>query len=347
MRWFKQQGWQVDYVSDGEIDIPDANNQFTIAIKRNPYRFDNIKAYFQLKTIILENNYDIIHCHTPMGGILGRLAAKRVKTNAGILYTAHGFHFYKGASLKNWLIYYPIEKYFAKYTDALITINEEDYNLAVRKLSKCKNIYKIDGVGVDLNKFHLPDNKKELRGRMGYSDNTFIILYVAEFTHRKNHKMLLNEVEQLKKTIVNLKIVFAGNGPLQDKCKAKIRKSDLSMIVDFLGYRNDIDALCKIADILVSPSKQEGLPMGIVEALSSCLPIVCSRIRGHTDVVVNGRNGFLFGLNDRKLMVNLIIKLYNDTGLRHRIAQNNIQDAKKYSIDIAISKMAEIYKSWM
>jgi glycosyltransferase EpsD len=347
MRWFKQQGWQVDYASDGEIDIPDADRQFTISIKRSPYRFDNIRAYFQLKKIITENNYNIIHCHTPMGGILGRLVAMWVGTGVKVLYTAHGFHFYRKAPLKNWLIYYPAEKYFAKYTDVLITINEEDYNLAVEKFSQCKKIYKINGVGVDLERFHLIKNKQELRKSMGYGGNEFIILYIAEFTANKNHLFLLNQIRILRNSIPNLKLLFAGSGDLMDRCKKAAIDLDISNITDFLEYRSDIDKLCGISDIAVSPSRREGLPIGIIEALASGLPIVCSKIRGHVDVVVDGRNGFLFDLNYPNQFNESIIKLYNNIDLRSIISYNNAEDAMKYSVDIALNRMANIYKEFM
>jgi glycosyltransferase EpsD len=130
MRWFREQGWQVDYASAGEEAVCDCDNQYTIRIARSPFNLNNIRAYRELKTLLLQG-YDIIHCHTPMGACLVRLAAR--KDRARVIYTAHGFHFFKGAPLLNWLVFYPIEKYLSKYTDGLVTINEEDYYLANQK----------------------------------------------------------------------------------------------------------------------------------------------------------------------------------------------------------------------
>lgn len=132
MRWFHEQGWQVDYASAGEESVSDCDNQFSICIARSPFSFKNIRAYRQLKKILVENNYDLLHCHTPMGGVLGRLAARKL-WKAGkikVIYTAHGFHFYKGAPLLNWLLYYPVEKCLSRCTDVIVTINEEDYERA-------------------------------------------------------------------------------------------------------------------------------------------------------------------------------------------------------------------------
>jgi glycosyltransferase EpsD len=130
MRWFKEQGWQVDYVSAGEESVSGCDNQYRVSIARSPFNLRNLRAYRDLKAI-LANDYDIIHCHTPMGACLARLTARN--TRAKIIYTAHGFHFFKGAPLLNWLVYYPIEKYLSRYTDCLVTINQEDYYVADQK----------------------------------------------------------------------------------------------------------------------------------------------------------------------------------------------------------------------
>jgi len=347
MRWFRDQSWQVDYVSAGEEKILDCDNQYAISIKRNPFNLKNIRAYKELKEILLLNNYNIIHCHTPMGGFLGRLVAKNIRTKAKVIYTAHGFHFYKGAPILNWLIYYPIEKYLAKYTDILITVNEEDYNIAKRKFSLRKYVSKIDGVGIDLDRFK-PSNKyikNHLRNVFGLNETDFIILYIAEFIPRKNHCLLIDNTRVLKSSIKELKIIFAGTGTLIDKYREKIKNASLSDTVLFMGYRNDIENLCGIADITISPSKQEGLPLSMIECLATGLPIVCSRIRGHIDVISDKRNGLLFNLNNPNQMVSSILKLYDNGNFRNTIIENNLNDRARYSLSIAILKMAEIYNS--
>jgi len=348
MRWFKQQGWQVDYVSDGKIKIKDCDNQYAIPIKRSPYNPNNINAYKRLKKIMM-NEYDIIHCHTPMGGVLGRLAAKNIRIKTKVIYTAHGFHFYHGAPLINWLLFYPIEKQLAKYTDILITINDEDYNIAKKNISLCENVCKVNGVGVDLERFKPCDEneKKQLRQDFDINESDFVILYVAEFTPRKNHKLIINSIIKLNEKIKNLKIIFAGTGPLLDKYKNKIKNIGLTKTVLFLGYRNDIEKLCNIADIGFSPSKQEGLPIGVVEYIASGLPVVCSNIRGHVDIVKDKKNGFLFDLNKPEQMIDAITKLYENTNFKNILIENNLKERDKYSHNIAIQKMEEIYKQCM
>ena len=130
MRWFHEQGWLVDYCSAGEENVLDCDVQYSIPIARSPFSLKNIKAYYELKKILKTNNYDVLHCHTPMGGVIGRLAARQLWKNhqIKIIYTAHGLHFYNGAPLINWLLYYPMEKWLFHYTDIFVTINQEDYN---------------------------------------------------------------------------------------------------------------------------------------------------------------------------------------------------------------------------
>ena len=132
MRWFKEQGWQVDYASAGEENVLDCDNQYSISIARSPFNLKNLRALKELRKLLSENHYDILHCHTPMGGVIGRLAAKKLwrEHKIKVIYTAHGFHFYKGAPLLNWLLYYPMEKWLAACTDVIVTINEEDYERA-------------------------------------------------------------------------------------------------------------------------------------------------------------------------------------------------------------------------
>jgi len=346
MRWFREQGWQVDYVSAGENEIPDCDNQYAIPIQRSPYSLKNIAAYKALKKILLQNDYDIIHCHSPMGGVLGRLAAKNTKIRAKVLYTAHGFHFYKGASLFNWLLYYPIEVFFAKYTDALITINEEDYCNAKKRLSSCKNIYKIDGVGVDLSKFYprTLEEKAQLRSRLGYSENDFIVTNVAEINKNKNQLLLVRSLQTLKKRIPNLKVLFIGEDyflKTKPKLEQLINQNQLQNTAHFLGYRQDVDELTAISDIAFSASLREGLPVNIIEAMACGVPIVCKKNRGHHSLIENGKSGLLFTSSDE--MIDGILKIHESKAFADTLSKKAIEDSKRYDREIIIKEMAKIY----
>jgi glycosyltransferase EpsD len=347
IQWFKQQGWQVDYASDGEFDIPDADNEFAINIRRNPYDFKNIRAYFQLKNI-LKNGYNIVHCHTPMGGVLGRLVVKNMRTKPAVIYTAHGFHFYKGAPLLNWILYYPIEKYFARFTDAIITINEEDYFRAQKKLGRCGAIYKIDGVGIDPQRFYRTniERKLNLRKRYGFKHDNFLLIYVAELNKNKNHIFLLRQVKNIVKKIPNIKILFIGG----DTCPAAknfIKQNNLESFVFCLGYKNDVENYYALSDVCFSSSIREGLGLNIIEGMATGLPIVCSKNRGHNSLITHNHNGLLFDLHDPNQMTAYIFELYSNNSLREYYSNNNLIDSKKYFISHAIDKMANIYRDFM
>jgi glycosyltransferase EpsD len=346
MKWFKEQGWQVDYCSAGEENVLDCDNQYSISIARSPFSLKNIKALKELKEILNKNQYTIIHCHTPMGGVLGRLAAKRL-WKAGkikVIYTAHGFHFYKGAPLLNWILYYPMEKWLSRYEDALVTINDEDFD----RVKTWGNIYKINGVGVNLSKFHLCTKleKSNFRKELGFSDNDFIITVVAECNKNKNQIMLIRNIAKLKTSIPTLKVLLIGKETLSI-ARNCVEKVNLFDTVQFLGYRNDVDKLTMISDIAFSASLREGLPVNIIEAMACGIPVVCSDNRGHRSLIKNNETGYIFSPKSDKEMVEAIIKLSENQAIREKMGENNIKESKKYAIDIAISDMSNIYNKFM
>lgn len=344
MDWFKQQGWQVDNASPG-IEVGAVDNQYDVCVPRSPFSINSIRAYKQLKRIIKTNKYDMIHVHTPMGAVLGRLAAISArKRGTKIIYTAHGFHFFKGAPLLNWVLYFPIEKLLARVTDTLVTINEEDFKFAKKHLL-AKQIYHIDGVGVNLNIFHPVDidTKNTLRKKYNLTSKDFVVLYTAQFIDRKNHIFLINNLHKIIEKIPQIKILFAGSGETLNYCKSLVSQQNLEDYINFLGARKDIPELCAISDIHLSPSKQEGLAIGNIEAMASGCALILSNIRGHKEVCKNGVNGYLFDLSDPKQMVDAMETLYKNNDLLCSISTTNIENATRFSIEKAIDAMAKIY----
>lgn len=188
-------------------------------------------------------------------------------------------------------------------------------------------------------------DKQELRKELGYTSEDFIIIYVAEFIERKNHTLLIKNISLLQKEIPNLKLILAGKGVLLEKIKNLTGLLGVAPIVWFTGYRRDVEKLCGISNIYISSSIQEGLPIGVVEAMACGIPIVASNIRGHRDIVQHGRNGFLFELDFPDAMITYILELYHNKVLCKNISKNNVIDAKKFSVSVAVEKMAKIYKS--
>lgn len=347
MRWFSEQGYEVHYASMGEEQVLDCDKHFTVPFTRSPFKLSNIAAYHQLKKIIDAENYDIIHTHTPMGSVVTRLAAKTARKNGTrVIYTAHGFHFFTGAPLLNWLIYYPVEKFMARHTDTLITINKEDYERAKRKFST--DVRYVPGVGIDPKKFDFKMSKAEklkLRKSLGLKEDDFVMIYPAELNKNKNQTMLIDAMEQLVKDHPNIHVLLPGLDSMNGYHKKLAEKKGLSSNIHFLGYRNDIPQLLKVSDISVSTSQREGLPVNILEAMSIGLPIITVNCRGNRELVEDGRNGFSINLNDSKDLLSKLINLLNNRTTMDEFYKNNKSYVKKYLLDNVLQEMSLIYNS--
>lgn len=350
MKWFKEQGWEVHVAASGNMDLSYVDKKFNIPIQRSPLRSGNIKAYKELKALINQNKYKIIHCHTPMGGVLSRLAARQArKTGTNVIYTAHGFHFCKGASILNWIIYYPIERWLARLTDCLITINKEDYNLAVNHKFKAKKIEHVHGVGVDTQQFKPLENyqKFELRKSYGYSPDDFLLFYAAEFNKNKNQQLLIHALSLIKDEVPNAKLLLAGNGPLLDECKELAVKMGVDRMVHFLGYRDDIPTLLPICDVAIASSLREGLPVNIMEAMACGLPIVASENRGHSELVNDQINGFLISPENREQFSKRLLELAKSRYIREDMGIQSLYHLKTYSLSQVGLELSDIYSHYM
>lgn len=348
LEWFKSQGYEVHVACNGNPDIPFTDKVFTIPFARMPFDKENKQAYKQLKQIIDTNNYQLIHCHTPMGGIVTRLAARDArKKGTKVVYTAHGFHFYKGSSLKNWLIFFPAEWWFSSITDAIITINEEDYNVIRNKKFLSKGKYKTDGIGINPSRLTIEkyEDKAGIRKELGYTNDDFIILYIAEFIPRKNHKFIFEAIPEVIKRMPNAKFLFAGGkAELGDKMEQYAKELNFSNKVKLLGYQTEIGKFIAVADVGISASHAEGLPIGIAEIMSTKLPVVISDIRGHNELVINGENGFLFKKNDTRQFVESLEKLYNNKALIKEMGENGAIYMQKFVVENPLKQTIKIYK---
>lgn len=351
---FKKKGYEVhvaarnDYENKEDCNIPFCDKFYDLPFERSPIKRNNIQVYKELKEIIDSNDYNIIHCHTPMGGVLGRLAARKArKKGSKVIYTAHGFHFYRGASTKNWLLFYPIEKWLAKHTDTLITINEEDYIFANKKNFKADSIKLVHGVGIDLSKFYpqTQEKKIQLRKEYGYKEKDFILFCAAELNYNKHQDLFINAVSILNKKIPNIRLLLAGNGPLFNHYKRQASDLCLSSYICFLGYRNDIKDLLLISDIAVSASRREGLPVNIMEAMATGLPLVVTNVRGNRDLVKDGLNGFVFELDNVNEFTNAVEKIYKDVLLSKEFGKKNTEIIQKYSLVSVLQELEMIYNN--
>ncbi|MGY3765896.1 glycosyltransferase family 4 protein [Vagococcus vulneris] len=348
---FKKNGWEVHVAAKNNYDnaeecvIPFCDKFFDIPFERSPLGKNNISSYQLLKGIIQEGNYEIIHCHTPVGGALTRLVAKNLKSlSSKIIYTAHGFHFFKGAPLKNWLIFYPIEKYLSKYTDTLITINQEDYDIAKKKFY-CHDVKLVPGVGVAGSKFYeLSDEKKQEIFKLNNLDrDKFYLIYIAELSNRKNQMFLLEAMKKLKVIDSSIVLLLVGMGDNYELYKKFIKRERLESNVKLLGYRKDINNLINISDIVVSSSKQEGLPVNLIEGMTVGKPLVVSDVRGNRDLVINNENGFTYRLSEQKEFLNYILFLRSDKEKYRKFQCESQSLATNYNLNHIMCDMRGIY----
>jgi len=346
IRLLVEQGHTVDVACNIVQDLKDelitlGCSVYNIELQRSPLNRANLNAYQKLKLIISQGKYDLVHTHTPIASACVRLACRK-NQQTKVIYTAHGFHFYKGASMLSWLVYYPIEKWLSRYTDILITINKEDYDRAQRSFGATKVIY-IPGVGVDINKMvNVVVNKRMKQLQLGIAENSFVLLSVGELNANKNHATVIKGIAKLSNP--HIEYLICGEGPLEIYLKELVEQLGLSQQVHFLGYRNDVLEICKITDVFVFPSFREGLSVALMEAMASGLPVVCSKIRGNSDLVDNGEGGFLVHPGSSDAFAESMLNLLENGTERIRMGAHNHIKAKSFDINAVVQEIEKTYK---
>lgn len=318
-------------------------NFYEIPFPRKILKLNNlVMSYKEVKLLFRNNKYDIVHCHSPIGGVIARVAVNRLKDSyTKVIYTAHGFHFYKGSPLKNWLLYFPIEKYCAKLTDCLITINKEDYQRAVKNKFLAKNIVYVPGIGVNTKKYgEMNISKLNKRKELGLNEE-IVLISVGELNSNKNHKVIIEAISQIEAPI---RYLICGKGKNEKFLKELVKKKNLENKVNFLGYRSDTEELLSISDIFCFPSYREGLSVALMEAMASGLPIICSNIRGNIDLIRDKQGGFLVNPNDINEFKSSIEKLIDNQELRKSMGKVNIINIKEFDTENVNKSMSNIYK---
>lgn len=314
---------------------------FEVPFSRNPLGIGNIKAFMRLMELQRINNYDIVHVHTPIAAIYGRLL-KLGYSNLKTIYTAHGYHFLKGGSKLSWLIYYPIEKIMAKFTDVIININKEDFEITKEKL-KPRSSYFLNGVGLDLSKYKKlsKDEILEKKKELGINDNDFVVLMIAELNKNKNHIQLINAIEILKEKYSNIKALCIGDGQNKEILNELIISKNLQNDIFMLGYREDVNKLINISDIGILMSYREGLPRNIMEFMASGRKVIATNIRGCRDLLCNETIGTLVNVGDYEETAKAIEKYYLSRDREFNVSN----EIKKYDIESVNSELLKIYES--
>lgn len=316
---------------------------YHIPVPRKITDIHNLKlSYSQTKELMNKNQYQLIHCHSPIGGIICRIANKNSNNyeNTRMIYTAHGFHFFKGNNpLKNFL-FRNIERYGAKYTDTLITINKEDYAAAKKfKLRKNGSVEYVPGVGIDIDKINsIQGNKEELCKELNIPSDSTLLLSVGELNDNKNHKVIIQSLPELSS---NVHYVICGTGPLKEQYEELAKELHVEDRLHLLGYRSDVIKIMKSCDIFVFPSKREGLSVALMEAMACGLPCIASRIRGNVDLITQGANSLLCNPNEYMDFVNAIKSM--DEEIKDKFSELNIIESKKYNVKQINKIMIKIY----
>ena len=353
LKLFQDMGWETavasrnDYEDPNDCRIPYCDTYYDIPFERMPWKPRNFTAYRMLKKIIDQGEYDIIHCHTPVGAMIARLAALSArKKGTRVIYTAHGFHFFKGAPLLNWLLFFPAEWLLAPVTDVLITINREDYDRAKRCM-KAKRIEYVPGVGIDTSRFRADAAiRQEKRRELGFREEDFLLLTVAEMTKNKNHVTHLKALALLKdkEEFANMHYLIVGRGEEWASLEETARELGIEDHVHFLGYRTDAPDLYRCADLFLFMTYREGLSVALMEAMGSGLAIVCSQIRGNTDLVENGVSG-LYAEITPEAVAGAIVKLYRDEILRNSCGKAAAEKVKLFDNENVHNLVKTIYLS--
>lgn len=313
-----------------------------INFTRNPLTFKNMKAFKKLVKLQKQQKYDVVYCQQPVGGVMGRKLGKKFKLP--VIYTVHGFHFFNGCPLVNKLIYKNIEKWYSKYTDALVTMNNEDFENA--KKFKAKRVYKINGIGVDLSKYKVNEklNKVEIKKSLGINDGDFVLTSIGELNKNKNTFRVLQIIKDINNP--KLKYLICGQGPLKEEYESFIKENGLEENVKLLGFRKDIPDILQISNAFIMPSYREGLPMSMTEAMCYGLPIVASKIRGNTDLVGENEGGLLCDPEDDEAFKTSLISIMQDEKLAKKFGDRNKKFVKNFDINIVLKQMEEIYKEF-
>ncbi len=342
----QEMGYEVwcagNFDGDNHRLDPTGVRKVHFAFVRNPLSTGNLKEAKKLSALMSRQGFSGMHCNMPVGGVMARLAAHKAKLHP-VIYTAHGFQFCQGGPKKDWLLFYPVEKFLSRYTDYLITINEEDYALS-QKMHAKHTMY-IPGVGVDTMRYSAAASEREaLCEELGISEDAFLFLSVGELSVRKNHEAPIRGLAELlsQDDKLNVHYIIAGIGALDSYLRDLVAELGISDYVHFLGWRDDIARLNKSCDVAILPSKREGLPVALLEALAAGRPCIAAKARGNTELVLEGENGFLVEATDPHAYADAMKQMMSMD--RGEMSRKSLEHIKKYDIAIVHEMMKENYE---
>lgn len=308
---------------------------------------DNIQAFINLRKLLIDHpEIDFIHCNTPIGGLLGRVCG-RIYGVKKVIYTAHGFHFFKGAPLFNRTILKWIEHFLAHWTDAILVMNQEDYESACKMhLRNSGKVYYVPGVGVDTKAFdNIQVNRTEMRKTLGLPEDALMAIAMGDIVPRKNYKAAIEAVAKVNRP--NLHYIICGKGPQIDELKSLSTNLGVAEQIHFLGVRSDIKELALASDMFLFASLQEGLPRSTMEAMSAGLPCVISKIRGHVDLIENEQGGLLLDVNDIEGFAVALQRMVDDETFRKKMGEIAKERVKVFDSEVVRERINDIYDEFL
>ena len=343
-----ERGWTVDVACAGEEQVPYCRKQYRMPYERASVNGRLIRGIRQLREIIDAEGYDIVYCHTTIGGVAGRIAGRKARKNGTkLVYLSHGYYFHKGCPFYYWPTFYLMEKLLAGSTDVIITINKEDEALARKHFSGC-GIYRIDGIGIDTERLHITHSdelRRQYRRSMDIPEDAAVLIYLAELHSNKNQALLLRTLKTLRDGGRNAYLVLAGYDHAGGALQAQAEQMGLSPYVRFLGWRNDIGELYGMADVCTASSIREGFGLNLVEAMACGLPVVATNNRGHASILNDGENGFLVDLDDEARFAACVERVLTDTALRERMIALGEQTKDRYSCQTITEILCDILEN--
>lgn len=353
----QERGVEVHYASNFAVPVYAMDTEelerrgirlHPLGIEKSPLKVvKNLRAVRQLRRIIQEEKIDLIHCHTPLGGVVARLAVRGSRNRPKVIYTAHGFHFYSGAPLLNWLCFYPVERLLARFTDCIITINREDWARSRRfHLKRGGMCNQIPGVGIHLSRFCPCEGKRaDLRRQLGIPHDAFHIVSAAELNENKNQSVIIQAIASLSHEDIYYSI--CGDGPYVERLKQMIRDCGLEHRVHLLGFRTDMEKILQSADCFAFPSRREGLGIAALEALACGIPVIAADNRGTREYMIDGVDGIVCFPDDVQAFARAISRLRDDPELCRRMGNAGRTIAVKFSISEADTIMRRVYQEML
>ncbi len=291
-----------------------------VRLKRSPLAPINFLGYQDMRRIINSGYFNLIWTNEPVMGVVTRLAARTARKNGTkVMYMTHGFHFFKGAPKKNWLIFYNIEHWASRLCDVITTINREDYQRA--KKMHAPVVKYIHGIGINPERLSKVDNRSDIRRELRLNKDAFLCISVGELNENKNHQVVIKALGQLKDSDIHY--IICGKGDQLENLKNLAKKQGVQNNTHFLGYRMNVLDICSQSDLFVFPSYREGLPIAPLEAMYCGLPLITSNIRGLVDYMEEGKTGYLTDPDDVNSFASKIRKLKDDSQLCEEIGINN------------------------